>query len=351
LLRTALTDVLGHDPDSLSWEEREQLWEKHRGDSGKRVYDRVWFWKTPLYLIAVPSRGVDEAIIAFYSGSIGEDGSQLVEIGRNVAADRPVESLFGSDVTVGPSDKLAVFAEYSLTSLEDPDGHNAVLLTTQDPKGPDFLLREGLCIEPSAKDDDVGARLSLSPDEVRSGERPVLLRLEFTDLFDRWTPLPHGSLAGAILRNPRLCPRGGAARPPPRRGGGKAQPAGARLPRPAARRVRGGVASARCAGRRQSLTRVHVPAHRIERPMATTSLHILLPETLKDFVAERVKQGAFSNPSDYVRALIHADRERQARLETLRSDLKVGADELDRGLGIAGEEVFRRLRERYGVES
>lgn len=84
--------------------------------------------------------------------------------------------------------------------------------------------------------------------------------------------------------------------------------------------------------------------------MATTSLHISLPETLREFVAERVRQGAFSNPSDYVRALIRADRERQARLGTLRSELRVGADELDRGLGIAGEEVFRQLRERYGVE-
>jgi antitoxin ParD1/3/4 len=83
--------------------------------------------------------------------------------------------------------------------------------------------------------------------------------------------------------------------------------------------------------------------------MATTSLHISLPETLKDLVAERVRQGAFSNPSDYVRTPIRADRERQARLEALRAELQVGADELDRGLGIAGEEVFRRLRERYGA--
>ena len=102
-------------------------------------------------------------------------------------------------------------------------------------------------------------------------------------------------------------------------------------------------------GKYVSASEVIRPVLRIDCVMTTTSLHISLPETLKEFVAERVRQGAFSNPSDYVRALIRADRERQARLEMLRAELRVGADELDRGL-IAGDEVFRQLRERYGAE-
>jgi antitoxin ParD1/3/4 len=83
--------------------------------------------------------------------------------------------------------------------------------------------------------------------------------------------------------------------------------------------------------------------------MSTASLHISLPETLKDFVVERVKAGAFSNPSDYVRALIRADREHQVKLEALRHDLQVGIDELEGGEAIPGEEAFRRLRERAGA--
>ncbi len=51
--------------------------------------------------------------------------------------------------------------------------------------------------------------------------------------------------------------------------------------------------------------------------MATTSLHISLPETLKEFVLKRVEEGAFSNPSDYVRALIRADRARYQALDHL----------------------------------
>lgn len=53
--------------------------------------------------------------------------------------------------------------------------------------------------------------------------------------------------------------------------------------------------------------------------MSNTTMNVSLPDTLKDYVQQRVAQGAFSNPSDYIRALIREDRERQAaaRLEAL----------------------------------
>ena len=53
--------------------------------------------------------------------------------------------------------------------------------------------------------------------------------------------------------------------------------------------------------------------------MATTSLNISLPEALKEFVHERVAEKAYSNPSDYVRALIHGLQKRRAeeKLEQL----------------------------------
>jgi antitoxin ParD1/3/4 len=85
-----------------------------------------------------------------------------------------------------------------------------------------------------------------------------------------------------------------------------------------------------------------------ERTMATASLHISLPETLKEYVTKRVEEGAFSNPSDFVRALIRADRERQAKREALVRDLQLGIDELDRGEGIPAEQVFRKLEEKFG---
>ena len=45
--------------------------------------------------------------------------------------------------------------------------------------------------------------------------------------------------------------------------------------------------------------------------MANTSMNVSLPETLKDYVQERVAEGTFSNPSDYVRALIREDMKRR----------------------------------------
>ena len=51
----------------------------------------------------------------------------------------------------------------------------------------------------------------------------------------------------------------------------------------------------------------------------TTSMNISLPESLKDYVRQRVVQRHYSNPSDYIRALIREDRKHAAEeeLETL----------------------------------
>ena len=85
--------------------------------------------------------------------------------------------------------------------------------------------------------------------------------------------------------------------------------------------------------------------------MSTNTLHISLPEALKEFALKRVEEGAYSNPSDYIRTLIRADRERQQKLEVLRRDVQVGLDELDRGEGVPADEVFDRLRQRHAAGS
>jgi antitoxin ParD1/3/4 len=77
--------------------------------------------------------------------------------------------------------------------------------------------------------------------------------------------------------------------------------------------------------------------------MATATLNISLPEALKEHVQKRVAEGAFSNASDFVRALIRLDKEQQERLAALRRDITVGIEQLDRGEGLDGEEVFAEL--------
>jgi antitoxin ParD1/3/4 len=53
--------------------------------------------------------------------------------------------------------------------------------------------------------------------------------------------------------------------------------------------------------------------------MSMTSLNISLPQPLKDFVEERVKDGGYSTPSEYVRELLREDQKRRAeeKLEAL----------------------------------
>ncbi len=45
----------------------------------------------------------------------------------------------------------------------------------------------------------------------------------------------------------------------------------------------------------------------------TATMNISLPEALRDHVHKRVAEGGFANASDFVRALIREDRERQAK--------------------------------------
>ncbi len=66
----------------------------------------------------------------------------------------------------------------------------------------------------------------------------------------------------------------------------------------------------------------------------TTSMNISLPESLKEYVRQRVLDGDYANPSDYIRALIRADKEHQAQaqleqrlLEGLESGESIEVDE------------------------
>ena len=53
--------------------------------------------------------------------------------------------------------------------------------------------------------------------------------------------------------------------------------------------------------------------------MSMASLNISLPQTLKDYVENQVKDSGYSTPSEYVRELLRQDQNRRAeqKLETL----------------------------------
>jgi len=52
---------------------------------------------------------------------------------------------------------------------------------------------------------------------------------------------------------------------------------------------------------------------RLQAMPANTSMNISLPEPLKEFVKQRVQEQHYSNPSDYIRALIRDDQKKQAQ--------------------------------------
>jgi antitoxin ParD1/3/4 len=75
--------------------------------------------------------------------------------------------------------------------------------------------------------------------------------------------------------------------------------------------------------------------------MAT--MNISLPDSLKDFVKEQASHSDYSNPSDYIRALIRADKQRAAE-EKLEQALLEG---LSSGPSVAvGNEFWERLNQR-----
>lgn len=75
--------------------------------------------------------------------------------------------------------------------------------------------------------------------------------------------------------------------------------------------------------------------------MAT--MNVSLPDSLKDFVQQRAKSSDYSNPSDYIRALIRADKQRAAE-EKLEQALLLG---LNSGPSTPVDDTFwERLNQR-----
>ncbi len=83
-------------------------------------------------------------------------------------------------------------------------------------------------------------------------------------------------------------------------------------------------------------------------------MNISLTPELAKFVKREVKSGLYQTASEVVRAGLRRLKEDQAALlpqapktrEELETQLLHSIDRLDRGEGVDGEEVFRRLRKR-----
>jgi putative addiction module CopG family antidote len=77
--------------------------------------------------------------------------------------------------------------------------------------------------------------------------------------------------------------------------------------------------------------------------MSTTSIHVTLPKALKEHIDKRVAEGEFTSPSDYVRALVRAERDHRQKREALLRDIDAGIEDIAAGRVYDGEEVFAEL--------
>jgi putative addiction module CopG family antidote len=77
--------------------------------------------------------------------------------------------------------------------------------------------------------------------------------------------------------------------------------------------------------------------------MSTTSIHVTLPKALKEHIEKRVSEGEFTSPSDYVRALVRAERDHRLKREALLRDIDAGIEDIATGRVHDSEEVFTEL--------
>jgi antitoxin ParD1/3/4 len=76
--------------------------------------------------------------------------------------------------------------------------------------------------------------------------------------------------------------------------------------------------------------------------MGMTSLNISLPSVMKQYLETRVKEGSYSTPSEYIRALVREDQKRRAK-EHIEELLLAGASS---GTPVPADAHFwKRVRE------
>jgi antitoxin ParD1/3/4 len=79
----------------------------------------------------------------------------------------------------------------------------------------------------------------------------------------------------------------------------------------------------------------------------SVAMNVSLTPELERLIGQKVESGLYTTASEVVREglrlLFEAEEARGRRLERLRADIQLGLDELDRGEGIPGEQVFAEL--------
>ena len=84
-------------------------------------------------------------------------------------------------------------------------------------------------------------------------------------------------------------------------------------------------------------------------------MNVSLTPELDRYVEGKVKSGRYRSASEVLRESLRimqqVEEERQARLTALRREIDRGVDELDRGLGMDGDQAFAQVLEEIERES
>ncbi|WP_167730458.1 type II toxin-antitoxin system ParD family antitoxin [Terasakiella sp. SH-1] len=78
---------------------------------------------------------------------------------------------------------------------------------------------------------------------------------------------------------------------------------------------------------------------------------ITLPQKLEDQIQEKVSSGAYASVEEVVEKGLVLLQEQEELLDSVRAKIQVGADQLKRGEGIDGKEVFAKLRDKYNFSA
>ena len=77
-------------------------------------------------------------------------------------------------------------------------------------------------------------------------------------------------------------------------------------------------------------------------------MNISLTPELRKFVGNKIKSGRYKSADEVIREglrlLEEEDRVQPNRLDDVRQKIRLGLDELDRGEGIPGEQVYQQMK-------
>lgn len=84
-------------------------------------------------------------------------------------------------------------------------------------------------------------------------------------------------------------------------------------------------------------------------PSRSLVMNVSLTPELEQFVQEKVKSGRYLSASEVVREALRLledrDHIQQIKLETLRKEIRVGVEQIERGDVVDGDAVFAELEE------